>query len=165
MVDGRCSKGFPKMFMPHTVIDGDQCKPVYRRRSPAQGGRQVVIKRGGQEFTVDNSMVVPHTPALVLRYSSHINTEVCTSAAGVKYLCGYVNKGHDKATAKVEVQGEERDEVREYVDTRVITANEAAAGVFGFDVHQSYPPVMPLRLHLQDEQVTLQLQKLSNNLR
>ena len=153
MVDGRCSKNFPRVFMANTVIDKDQCKPVYMRRSPAQGGRVVTIRRGSKEFTVDNSWVVPHTPSLVLRYNSHINTEVCTSAAGVKYLCGYINKGHDKATAKPEVEGEQRDEIREYGDHRVMTANEAVAGVFGFDVHQSYPPVMPLRLHLEDEQV------------
>ena len=33
------------------------------------------------------------------------------------------------------VEGERLDEIKEYVDTRVISANEAAAGIFGFDVH------------------------------
>ena len=55
----------------------------------------------------------------------------------------------------VKVEGERRDEIKEYVDTRVMCANEAAAGIFGFDVHRSFPPVTPLRLHLEDEQIAI----------
>ena len=53
------------------------------------------------------------------------------------------------------VEGERLDEIKEYVDTRVISANEAAAGIFGFDVHRSFPPVTPLRLHLENEQIAV----------
>ena len=31
------------------------------------------------------------------------------------------------------VEGERLDEIKEYVDTRVMCANEAAAGIFGFE--------------------------------
>ena len=53
------------------------------------------------------------------------------------------------------MDNEPTDEVKEYVDHRVISANEAMAGILGFDVHRSSPPVMPLRVHLEDEQAVV----------
>ena len=53
------------------------------------------------------------------------------------------------------MDNEPADEVKEYIDHRVISANEAMAGIFGFDVHRSSPPVMPLRVHLEDEQIAV----------
>ena len=151
MVNGRCSKFYPKPFSNETVLNLEKSKPVYKRRSPAQGGREVVIRRNGKDYTIDNSWIVPHPPAMILRYNSHINLEVCVSSSGVKYLTGYFHKGGDRAMVRSEVEGE-RDEVKEYVDHRVMCANEAAASIFGFNVHQSFPPVMPLRIHLEGEQ-------------
>ena len=54
------------------------------RRSPAQGGRQVKIMRGGKEYLIDNSNIVPHNRFLLLRFASHINVEICTSCGGEK---------------------------------------------------------------------------------
>ena len=45
--------------------------------------------------------------------------------------------------------------MKEFIDHRVMGANEAMAGIFGFDVHRSSPPVMPLRVHLEDEQLAV----------
>lgn len=53
------------------------------------------------------------------------------------------------------MENEPTDEVKEYIDHRVISANEAMAGIYGFDVHRSSPPVMPLRVHLEDEQIAV----------
>jgi hypothetical protein len=41
--------------------------------------------------------VVPYNPYLSLLFNCHINVEVCTSIAVVKYLYKYVYKGHDRA--------------------------------------------------------------------
>jgi hypothetical protein len=41
--------------------------------------------------------VVPYNPYLSLFFNCHINVEVCTSVAAVKYLYKYVYKGHDRA--------------------------------------------------------------------
>jgi hypothetical protein len=152
MKDGRCSKFYPKPFSNVTVLNVEMSKPVYKRTSPAQGGRQVIIQRSGKDYTVDSSWVVPHPPASVLRFNSHINLEVCVSSSGVKYLTGYFHKGSDRAMVQAQVEGEHIDEVKEYVDHRVMCANEAVAGLLGFEVHQSFPPVMPLRIHLEGEQ-------------
>ena len=56
---------------------------------------------------------------------------------------------------KLKVDSEPVDEVKEFIDHRVMGANEAMAGIFGFDVHRSSPPVMPLRVHLEDEQLAV----------
>ena len=53
------------------------------------------------------------------------------------------------------VENEPVNEVKEFIDHRVMSANEAMAGIYGFDVHRSSPPVMPLRVHLEDEQIAV----------
>ena len=83
----------------------------------------MVIRRNGKDYTVDSSWVVPHPPALVLRFNSHINLEVCVSSSGVKYLTGYFHKGSDRQMVKTQVEGEQVNEVKEYVDHRVMCAN------------------------------------------
>jgi len=45
--------------------------------------------------------VVPYNPYLSLLFNCHINVEVCTSVAVVKYLYKYVYKGHDRAQVDV----------------------------------------------------------------
>ena len=77
-----CDKFYPKMFSPVTIIDEQKNKPIYKRRSPTQGGRQVKIMRGGKEYTIDNSNIVPHSRFMLLRFVSHINVEICTSCGG-----------------------------------------------------------------------------------
>ena len=42
MENGRCTKNFPKDFQKQTVVDKDNNYPIYRRRSPEDGGQQVV---------------------------------------------------------------------------------------------------------------------------
>jgi hypothetical protein len=45
--------------------------------------------------------VVPYNPYLSLFFNCHINVEVCSSIAIVKYLYKYVYKGHDRAQVDV----------------------------------------------------------------
>ncbi len=45
--------------------------------------------------------MVPYNPYLSLLFNCHINVEVCTSVAAVKYLYKYVYKGHDRAQVDV----------------------------------------------------------------
>ena len=65
-VQKHCSKNFPKSFSEATVLR-ESAYPEYRRRSPEQGGKTHKIKLHGQEFTVDNSWVVPYNPFLSLQ--------------------------------------------------------------------------------------------------
>jgi len=52
MVDGKCSKRYPRDLIAETITGNDGC-PLYRRRSVADNGRSVVVKVRGQNFDVD----------------------------------------------------------------------------------------------------------------
>lgn len=77
MVDGRCTKSYPKEFIKHTIVDPDSYYATYRRRSPKDGGRTIVCPKTGR--IIDNRWIVPYNPFLSKRFNCHINTEICTS--------------------------------------------------------------------------------------
>ena len=58
---GECEKNFPKDHCNHTSF-GEHVQPLYRRRSPSQGGHQTQVysKHTKQEHTLDNKWVVPY---------------------------------------------------------------------------------------------------------
>lgn len=62
-----CQKGFPKSFQPYTEWSETEFYPIYRRRSPFDGGRSIITPFG----TLDNRWIVPYSPYLVLRYNLH----------------------------------------------------------------------------------------------
>ena len=62
----------------------------------------------------------------------------------VKYIHKYIYKGHDRATM---VLGGV-DEIQQYLDARYIGPVEAAWRLFGFGMHEEFPAVIRLALHL-----------------
>ena len=76
MVDGKCSKNFPKPLCAHTIIDQENSWPQYRWWAPNDGGRTAKIKRGGRKYKVDNSWVVPYNAWLTITYDCHINAQL-----------------------------------------------------------------------------------------
>jgi hypothetical protein len=160
MRDGKCTKGYPREFGEHT-LDTGKSYPVYRRRDD---GRQH-IGRSGWHF--DNRWVVPYNPFLTLRYNCHINVEVCSSVAAVKYLYKYVYKGHDRAMVEVREVGAavggaqdgqghahvvNRDEIKAHLDGRYVSASECVHRLFRFDLHEEHPNVVRLQVHLPGQQ-------------
>jgi hypothetical protein len=110
-----------------------------------------------------------------MRYKCHINVEVCSSITVVKYLYKYVYKGHDRALAVVWPEARAllavapqavaggadginvpaaRDEVKNYLDGRYVSASEACHRLFAFDLHDMHPNVYHLAVHLPNEQTT-----------
>ena len=154
MENGKCTKNFPKEFQSRTIMDSDKTYPVYRRRSPEEGGRQIICPKTGRK--IDNRWIVPYSPFLSLRYNCHINFEKCVSVTGTKYLYKYVTKGADKMMVKAEVDGasveEARDEISEYEDLRSVGSSEASWHLMAFPIARKYPAVKALRVHLEDEQ-------------
>ena len=148
MENGKCSKGYPKPFLKETVVDPEKNYATYKRRSPADGGRSV--KHNGKE--IDNRWVVPYNPHLSIRFNCHINVECCVSSKSCKYICKYVNKGNDRAMASKELEGQPRDEITEYEDMRSVGSVEACWHIYGFEIHDRFPSVLPLRVHLPEEQ-------------
>jgi hypothetical protein len=111
MVNGECSKKFPKPF--NTETNGNvNGYPVYQRRTDA---RRIEVRNK----IVDNSWVVPYNPFLSLKYNCHINVEVCASVKSVKYLFKYVYKGHDCANVQIqETDTFHHNEVKQFIDSR-----------------------------------------------
>ena len=155
MKDNKCTKGFPKPFLAHTVVDSNTTYATYRRRCPADGGRTIPLMRRNTPFTADNSLIVPYSPSLSLRYNCHINVEKCCSVLGAKYVFKYTTKGPDRAMVNAEIEEGGRDEIENYKDMRCVGSSEAAYKLFVFPIANQFPSVKELRVHLKDEQVIL----------
>lgn len=84
--NGMCTKGFPKEYADETHLPENSSRVVYRRRSPANGGRTFERIRGGRVDVLDNGNVVPYNPFLSKLLDCHINVEIVTSLGAIKYL-------------------------------------------------------------------------------
>jgi hypothetical protein len=79
------------------------------------------------------------------RYRCHINTEICGALKVMKYCFKYVFKRPDSATVCL-------DEIDHYLCSRVLSAGEAAWRILGLPLHQEFPPIMRLDIHLPHQQ-------------
>lgn len=144
MKGGSCSKRYPRLLLKDTQT-GDDGYPQYRRRSQADGGFTVEING----IELDNRWVVPYNPVLSRVFDAHINVELCNSVKSIKYICKYVNKGSDQAAFALE---NERDEVKLYESGRYISSSEAVWRILAFPIHERYPTVFHLAVHLENGQ-------------
>ena len=150
MEDRKCTKQFPKEFTIKTY-EGDGY-PHYRRKDDGSHVNKNGIK-------LDNRYVVPYNPYLSRKYNAHINVEICSSIKSCKYLYKYVYKGPDMASVSLqseamgETQPRETDEIKKFVNSRVITASEGCWRIMGFDVHGREPSIQRLAVHEENMQV------------
>ncbi len=144
MCEGKCTKGYPKDFCGKTslAVNG---YPRYKRSK----GRRIQVGN----FDVDNRWIVPHNPYLSKKYAAHINIEACTSIKSIKYLFKYCYKGHDCANIKVtETNQITHEEVESFLDTRYLSAPEAAWRLFEYQLHGRSHAIVRLALHLPNQQ-------------
>lgn len=146
MMQGKCTKYFPKKFKDQTIVDADGF-PVYKRRNTG-------IHVEKKNVFLDNRYVVPYNRNLIVKYDAHINVEVCNYSRSIKYLFKYVHKGSDRTTATMESidTTEEIDEIKTYLDCRYISATEACWRIFQFDIHYRQIVIERLPFHLPGEQ-------------
>ncbi|GFR67559.1 hypothetical protein ElyMa_000255300 [Elysia marginata] len=123
--------------------------PIYR--SPNHGGQELVLDRTTNTIKIDNRWVVPYNPLLLRLMNCHLNVELCSSVKSIKYVLKYFHKGCDQATFKVTEQAT-RDEVSEFINARYIGSTEAAWRIFCMPMHERFPPVMQLAVHLENGQ-------------
>ncbi|PIN26452.1 DNA helicase PIF1/RRM3 [Handroanthus impetiginosus] len=156
MVDGKCSKHYPKKFNTQTTIDEDGFMS-YRRR---YGPRNVVIING---IEIDNRWVVPYNRDLLVLFNAHINVEKCDSPKLMKYMYKYICKGTDRATIVIEnnvdnpqdngLQVYRRvDEIKQYLDCRYVSAIKACWRIYEFELQRQNPTVERLQYHLPNQQ-------------
>ncbi|XP_052740613.1 uncharacterized protein LOC128198563 [Bicyclus anynana] len=150
MIDGKCSKRYPRQLTSDTIT-GNDGYPLYRRRSPNDNGKTATIRMRNQDVEVDNRWVVPYCPLLSKIFKAHINVEYCNSVKSIKYICKYVNKGSDMAVFGV--AGDNRnDEITQYQLGRYISSNEAVWRILSFPMHERHPVVVHLAVHLENGQ-------------
>ncbi|GFW96523.1 ATP-dependent DNA helicase [Trichonephila clavipes] len=153
MKEGKCTKKYPRGLLKDTKTN-DKAYPLYRRRSPEDGGHTLTQKtRGGiQEILVDNSWIVPYFPLLSKMFNCHINVEFCNTVQAIKYICKYINKGSDQTIYNIRQQGniniDPRDEVQTFRAGRYVSSNEAAWRILGLPLHERHPTVIHFAVHL-----------------
>ena len=149
-----CTKNFPKPSQPETVA-GDDSYPTYAR---PDNGRTVTRPHPngapGDTIQLTNQWVVPHNPALLLKYNCHINVEICCSIRSIKYMHKYVYKGHDRAEGRFVGGGgaDAENEIKQYLKGRYISASEAVYRILEMPMHCMYPAVDRLAVHLPGDQ-------------
>jgi hypothetical protein len=144
MVDGKCTKRFPRPYVKETQT-ADDGYPLYRRLPPEDCGHTFNV-RG---MSLSNEWVVPYNPVLSRSFNAHINVEMCNSVKSIKYICKYVNKGSDQAAFALQ---NDKDEVTMYQTGRYLSSSEAAWRILCFPIHERYPPIMHLAVHLENGQ-------------
>ncbi|KAI8120455.1 hypothetical protein CVS40_8291 [Lucilia cuprina] len=154
MKNGKCTKKYHRAFVKETQHN-DKGYPLYRRRTVDDGGHTTTINiRGGQQnIVVNNTWVVPYSPLLSKTFNAHINVEFCSSVQAIKYICKYINKGSDQAIFDIQQERrnvDNRNEVLSYQAGRYISSNEAVWRLFSFDLHERYPSVTHLAVHLEN---------------
>lgn len=148
--DRGCTKRYPRRFVDETRT-GDDGYPEYRRRSPAQGGISFERSVRGRTVPINNTWVVPYSPLLCKMFNAHINVEYCHSVKSIKYICKYINKGSDMVMFEVGA-GNGNDEITQYQMGRYLSTNEAFWRLFDFPIHDRYPAVFHLHVHLENGQ-------------
>ena len=150
MVNGKCSKGFPKQFREETSITEDS----YACTRRCNTGRTVEVGRR----QADNRWVVCHSKYLIWKYRCHINVESIASVKAIKYIYKYVYKGHDRITMEF---GTCTDEIKQYLDARYVSSPEAHWRMYMFAMQEHDPTIYRLQVHLPNQQpITFDLMQL-----
>jgi hypothetical protein len=146
--NGLCKDHFPKQFTDNTIQDKEGWT-IYKRRSVSMGGFTVSKKIRGKEYLFTNEDVIPYNPYLFLKYDCHINVEFVNTIAPIKYLFKYFHKGPSMASASIT---NDKDEIQNYITGRYMTACEALWRILGFSMVERNIPVMPLVIHLPNNE-------------
>ncbi|EEC77077.1 hypothetical protein OsI_15476 [Oryza sativa Indica Group] len=149
MVNGECSKNYPKEYCEKTTILQNGHVRYARPKN------RISTKKNG--VAVDNAFVLLHNVDLCVKYQAHINVERVSRDGMEKYLFKYFTKGFD--CSKVGLQrkrasGESStctkgvNEIQDYLECRCIAPNDAAWRLLQFEIHHTNPSVERLPVHL-----------------
>jgi hypothetical protein len=154
MIDGKCSKFFPKQFFDHTTILENGFAQY------AHPNNKVVVNKKG--IDVDNRCVVPNNVDLVVKFQAHLNVDQVNRDGMHKYLFKYATKGFDCARIGIQngpsAGNESNDTVNEisnFLECRCVTPNDGAWRLLQYDIHYTDPLVEHLLVHLPFENIVV----------
>ena len=110
-------------------------------------------EKKSRQVEITNKWVVPYNPFLLIQFKCHINVELCSSVKSIKFVLKYITKGSDQAV--FQLQENEQDEIAMYQSARYVSSTEAAWRIFEHPIHEHFPPVIPLDVHLEGGQRVL----------
>uniref|UniRef100_I1QHE4 Helitron helicase-like domain-containing protein n=1 Tax=Oryza glaberrima TaxID=4538 RepID=I1QHE4_ORYGL len=142
MVDGKCSKNYPKEYSEKTTI-----LPNGHVRYARPKNDIIVAKNG---ISLDNRHGVPHNIDLLVKYEAHINVERVNRDGMEKYLFKYVAKGFDcsRVSLKRKRACAGTNEIHDYLECRCVAPNEAAWRLLQFEIHYTDPAIERLHVHM-----------------
>ncbi|XP_062202028.1 uncharacterized protein LOC133904555 [Phragmites australis] len=136
MVDGQCSKYYPKEYCDKTTM----LQNGYVRYARLKNG--LTTKKNG--IDIDNQFVVPHNVDLLVKYQAHINVERVNRDGLEKYMFKYFSKGFycskvglSRRRSSVESSVPVIDEIRDYLECKCVTPNDADWCLLQFDIHHT----------------------------
>ncbi|KAJ9561459.1 hypothetical protein OSB04_006619 [Centaurea solstitialis] len=143
----QCHFRYPRQFNDHMTHPEDSY-PVYRRRD-----NEIEVHVRGKNL--DNRCMVPYNPKLLMMFNCHINVEACCSVIFAKYIFKYIYKGHHRQVVTIDpdVGGGFIIEIKRFRDARYVSPLEAIWRIFGFRLSQIKPSVIPLQIHLLNQQL------------
>jgi PIF1-like helicase len=131
----KCIYGFPHPITSESFVD-DAGRVHYRRRSE------------------DDRWIASHIPELIDELDCHIFVDIASTSALFSYLYKYLHKGPDHTFYHIPRDEREHvDEIKDYIDGRYLSSNEAAWRIIGFDITSKEPSVACLPVHLPGENV------------
>ena len=87
---GQCDHNFPQEYCAVSSFSEPDGSPMYRRRTPSEGGGRssvrLRLKKRWVDYEYTSKDVVPHNLWLLKCFGCHINVEICSSIKVIKYL-------------------------------------------------------------------------------
>lgn len=96
-------------------------------------------------FAVTNQWIAPYSPYLSRCDRAHINVKFCGSVKAIKYIHKYVYEGADQTTVVLNLKA---DKVARRLSGRYIGLTDGVWQLFEFPMHEKFPPVQGLAVHL-----------------
>ncbi|KAH7706842.1 helitron helicase-like protein [Aphelenchoides avenae] len=119
---------------------------LYRRREDV---REFAYGSAPNQRRADNGWIVPYGPALLKKYSCHMNVAIVQDIRAVKYLYKYIFKGFDRAYLELASTDTvlEWDEITQHLDARYVSSSEACARLLRKPIHGRTHAVIRLHVH------------------
>ncbi|GBP93413.1 hypothetical protein EVAR_84304_1 [Eumeta japonica] len=147
MADGKCTKRYPRPLVAETVTGTMDIQFIVGVQ------RKITVELSKLKFKIRlrSEMNSLYHTLLSRIFETHANVESCHSAKSIKYLCKYVTKGSDMAVFGIASENA-NDEISNFQMGRYVSTNEALWRLLSFQIHERYPTVVHLAVHLENGQ-------------